>query len=96
MTDIVKGISFKCIFFPLDMIFTPIRADTPHQIWYPPSNLVHPFPIRPCIPMDLATFPLLDLVFPLDLVPPIGIRMTVPSHEVVILTYGHGEKHILF
>ena len=89
MTNIAKGISFKCILFSIG------HGINSHQTWYSPSDMVST--IKPGTPlsnptlyhMDLVTFHLLDMVPPLDLVPPIGIRMTAPSHEVVILTYGH-------
>ena len=59
MIDIAKGISFKYtyIFFPLDMVFPPIRPGTHHQIQYPPSNLVHLFPSRPCTLHGPSNFP---------------------------------------
>ena len=90
MTNIVKGISFKCFLFCIG------HGIHSNQTWYSPSDMVPT--IKPgtslsnqtLYPMDLVTF------LPLDLVPPIGIRMTAPSHEVVIPTYGHWQRSTYF
>ena len=96
MTDIAKAFHLSVSYFPLDMVLTPIRPDTPHQIMVPTIKPGTALSNQTLYPMDLVTFHLLDMVLPLDLVLPIGIRMTAPSHEVVILTSGHWRRSTYF
>ena len=39
-----KAFHLSVSYFPLDMVITPIRPDTPHQIWYPYQTWYTPFP----------------------------------------------------